>query len=120
MNVTLEGRNTYEDFILEKDILYFRIGDRGLVSFHGKNFNVKRRISTEQLQPMMSSSAFFKVNTNCFANLNKVEMIQDSRVYFEPKNLDSKSVSITKLRQSQLKEFLNHHQFERSLEDRLK
>jgi hypothetical protein len=124
MNVTLEDtfeeRNSYEDFILEIDILYFRIKERGLVSFHGKNFNVKRRMSSDQLGSMMSSSDFFKVNTDCFVNLKKVQMIQDNRVYFGPKSEDSKSVSITKLRQNQLKGFLKHDQFERSIEDTLK
>jgi hypothetical protein len=124
MNVTLEDtfeeRNSYEDFILVKDILYFRIKDRGLVSFHGKNFNVKRRMSSDQLGSMMSSSDFFKVNTDCFVNLKMVQMIQDNRVYFGPKSEDSKSVSITKLRSNQLKGFLKHEQFERSIEDTLK
>jgi hypothetical protein len=77
-------------------------------------------MSSDQLGSMMSSSDFFKVNTDCFANLKKVQMIQDNRVYFGPKNEDSKSVSITKLRQNQLKGFLNHDQFERSIEDTLK
>jgi DNA-binding LytR/AlgR family response regulator len=124
MNVTLEDtfeeRNSYENFVLEKDILYFRIKDRGLVSFHGKNFNIKRRMTSEQLSSMMSSSDFFKVNTECFVNLKKVRMIQDNRVYFGLQSEDSKSVSITKLRQNQLKGFLKHDQFEHSLDDTLK
>jgi hypothetical protein len=77
-------------------------------------------MSSDQLGSMMSSSDFFKVNTDCFANLKKVQMIQDNRVYFGPKNENSKSVSITKLRQNQLKGFLKHDQFERSIEDTLK
>ncbi|MBP1995660.1 LytTR family transcriptional regulator DNA-binding domain-containing protein [Paenibacillus eucommiae] len=120
MNVALENQNTYDEFVLEKDILYFRVGAHGLVSFHGKNFNVKRRLSTEQLDKMLSDSAFFKVNTDCYANLHKVEAVQDSRVCFDSKSPTSKSVSITKLRQGRLKGFLNHHEFERNLNDTLK
>jgi DNA-binding LytR/AlgR family response regulator len=105
MNAALETRNTNEDFdfVLEKDILYFRTGHHGLVSFHGKNFNVKRRLSTEQLHQIIADGIFLQVNTDCFANLNKINSIKDKRIYFEINNPDSKTIPISRLRLYRLK-----------------
>ncbi|OCT15019.1 hypothetical protein A8709_12935 [Paenibacillus pectinilyticus] len=112
MNVALEVYNTYEDFILEKDIMYFRIGEHGLVSFHGKNYHVKKRLNTEQIQNMTSDSVFFKVNTDCYVNTKKIQHIQDGKVYFEARISDSKFTTITKLRQHRLKEIVQQRKTE--------
>lgn len=106
MSVALEVKNTYEDFILEKDIMYFRVGEHGLVSFHGKNYHIKKRMNTEQIQDMTSDNSFFKVNTDCYVNTRKIQHIQDGKVFFEVRGSESKFTSITKLRQHRLKELV--------------
>jgi DNA-binding LytR/AlgR family response regulator len=106
MNLTLETRNVYEDFALEKDILYYRMGNYGLVSFHGRNFNVRRRLTQEQLQKMVTEGTFFKVNNDCFVNLTKIKTIKDSRVYFESYSDEAKFVTISKHTHYRLKELL--------------
>lgn len=112
MNVALEARNTYEDFALEKDIMYFRVGEHGLVSFHGKNYHIKKRMTTEQIQEITTNSSFFKVNTDCYVNTRKILQIQDGKVFFEIKGSDPKFASITKLRQFRLKEIVQQHKTE--------
>jgi hypothetical protein len=112
MNVALENRSVYDNFVLEKDILYFRVGDHGMVSFHGKNFNVKKRMPTEQFTKLIADASFFKVNTDCYVNIKKVETIHEGKVCFHSQSSDSKHVMITKLRQSRLKEFLNQRKQE--------
>lgn len=107
MNVALENRNIYEDFVMEKDILYFRVGDQGLVSFHGKNFNLKKRVSTEQMSKLVDDGVFFKANTDCYVNLKKVEGVKDNKVIFNQIDVDSKHVLITKLREIRLKGLLS-------------
>ncbi|MNI71225.1 hypothetical protein D3C73_1270860 [compost metagenome] len=106
MNVALETRNIYDDFSIQQDILYFRVGDHGLVSFHGRNFNVKKRLSTDQMNQYMADSSFFKANTDCYVNLGKVESIQDGKVCFDLHDSNSKHVALTKLRESRLRELL--------------
>jgi DNA-binding LytR/AlgR family response regulator len=108
MNAALEQRNMVEDFILEKDILYYRTGQHHLVSFHGKNFNVRRRLSTEQLQKMIAEGTFYKVNNDCYVNIGKVKTIQDNRVYFESLSSDAKFVPIDRLKNHRLKELIDH------------
>ncbi|UJF31885.1 hypothetical protein [Paenibacillus hexagrammi] len=106
MNVALNVRNTYEDFVLEKDIMFFRVGEHGLVSFHGKNYNIKKRMSSEEVSGLTENPKFFKVNTDCYANIAKISGIQDGKVYFEMKSGETKYTAITKLRQFRLKELL--------------
>jgi hypothetical protein len=112
MTVALETRNSYENFVLEKDIMYFRVGEHGLVSFHGKNFHIKKRMSTEQIIEITTGGAFFKVNTDCYVNTHKIVQIQDGKVFFEVKGADSKYTSVTKLRQYRLKEIVQQHKAE--------
>ena len=107
MNAALENRNVVEDFVLEKDILYYRIGSHGLVSFHGKNFNVRRRLSREQLQKIIAEGIFYKVNTDCYVNILKIETIKDSRVYFDSHNPDAKCVPVSR-HKNRLKELMEH------------
>src|ERR1700730_11788304 len=109
MNVALETRNLYEDFVLEKDILYYRTGHRGLVSFHGKSFNVRRRLSAEQLQKILSDGPFYKVNIDCYVNIMKIQAIKDSHVYFESYDPDDvKCVPVSRHKHFRLKELLDH------------
>ncbi|NEW04611.1 hypothetical protein GK047_01050 [Paenibacillus sp. SYP-B3998] len=117
MNVALDFKNTYEDFILQKDIMYFRVGERGLVSFHGKNYHVKKRMSSEQILEITSDIVFFKANTDCYVNTRKIIHIQDGKVYFETKGSESKHTTITKLRQHRLKEIWQQHRTEAALEE---
>ncbi|MDD9269749.1 LytTR family transcriptional regulator DNA-binding domain-containing protein [Paenibacillus sp. GCM10023248] len=114
MTVALETRNSYEDFVLEKDIMYFRVGEHGLVSFHGKNFHIKKRMTTEEITEITTGGTFFKVNTDCYVNTKKIVQIQDGKVFFELKGADSKFTSITKLRQYRLKEIVQQHKAEAS------
>ncbi len=106
MSLATESMNTYEEFQLEKDILFFRVGQHGLVSFHGRNFNIKKRISSDELIRMIEQPVFFKVNTDCYANLRKIEAVSDGQVYFSATDRIVKHVPITKLRQHNLQHIL--------------
>ncbi|SDN53055.1 transcriptional regulator, LytTR family [Paenibacillus sp. yr247] len=117
MNVALEVRNSYENFILVKDIMYFRVGEHGLVSFHGKNYHIKKRMSIEQIHEITTDSSFFKVNTDCYVNTRKIKQIKDGKVFFEIKGAESKFASITKLRQYRLKEIVQQHKTEVAAEE---
>ncbi|MBD0381828.1 LytTR family transcriptional regulator DNA-binding domain-containing protein [Paenibacillus sedimenti] len=116
MNVALDVTNTYEEFVLQKDIMYFRVGDHGLVSFHGKNYHIKKRLSTEQIAEITSDASFFKANTDCYVNTKKILQIQDGKVFFELKGADSKFTTITKLRQHRLKEIWQQNRSHQSEE----
>lgn len=108
MQIALEQQRAYEEFVLERDILYFRVGDHGLVSFHGRNFNWRKRLSSDELQSMTALPTFFQANTDCFVNTAKVAQVKEGFVFFDTAgDTDRKTVMITKLRQNRLKDILN-------------
>jgi hypothetical protein len=106
MQSALDKERAFEEFVLERDILYFRIGDHGLVSFHGRNFNWRKRYSSDELQRMLSNQTFFQVNTDCYVNTGKISAVKEGSVLFDTGDSEGKSVMITKLRQGRLKDIL--------------
>lgn len=93
-----ENRNVYENFEVEKDIYYFKVGKTGLVSFHGRNYNIKKNITTEQLKSYISSGRFIKVNGNCFVNKEKVLSFTDGLICFDHSASEAKQVQVSKWR----------------------
>lgn len=108
MQVALEQMRSFDEFVLERDILYYRVGEHGLVSFHGRNFNWRKRFSSDELQSMTANPTFFQVNTDCFVNMGKVAYVKEGFVHFETEGeSERKTVTVTKLRQNRLKDILS-------------
>lgn len=99
MNVALSERNVYEDFDLKSDILYFKIGFQELVSFHGRNYNIKKRMTTEQIQQLTNDRSFYQVSSNCYINIDKIKSIASGTIYFGPELTDSKQLPVNRRKQ---------------------
>ncbi|TJY44618.1 hypothetical protein E5161_03685 [Cohnella pontilimi] len=82
MNVALQDRNVYEDFDPRTDTLYFKVGSHDLVSFHGKNYNIKRRLSPEERKRLTSDTAFFRLEANCYVNAGKITHMEEDALCF--------------------------------------
>ena len=37
-----EFKDMYEDFEPNRDTYFFKVGNGGLISFHGRNYNIRR------------------------------------------------------------------------------
>lgn len=99
MNEVLSERNVYEDFELESDVLYFKLGMQGLVSFHGRNYNIKKRMTAEQIDQLTHQSSFYPVNSNCYINIGKIKTIEGGTIHFDSEIADSKQVSVNRRKQ---------------------
>lgn len=99
VNKALSERNVYEDFDLESDILYFKTGIQGLVSFHGRNYNIKKRMTAEQIQQLTSDHGFYPVSSNCYINIGKIKTISDGTIYFGTDVSESKQVTVNRRKQ---------------------
>lgn len=106
MSSLLEARNVYEDFEVETDILFFKVGDHDLVIFHGRNYNIKKRMTAEQLNRLVSNSNFYHVYGNCYVNLNKISSIEDDCIYFGEMGLYAKSVRVPRRKQEGIRHLL--------------
>ncbi|MCQ6558491.1 hypothetical protein [Paenibacillus mendelii] len=107
MNVAPDNRNVYETMEIEKDILYFKIGKLGLVSFHGRNYNIKKKLSKEQLYHYIAGGQFAKVSSNCYVNVSKIISVKEGLVRFDCGRPETKYVHVSKWRQSHVKHLLS-------------
>ncbi|MBP3967053.1 MULTISPECIES: hypothetical protein [Paenibacillus] len=101
-----DARNIYENFEVEKDIYYFKVGRLGLASFHGRNYNIKKRITTEQLNSYITSGRFIKVSANCYVNAEKVLSLTDGTISFDRSTSEAKQVHVSKWRAQSIKNVL--------------
>ncbi|KAA9004082.1 hypothetical protein F4V43_11800 [Paenibacillus spiritus] len=106
-SILLEARNVYEDFEVETDILFFKVGDHDQVIFHGRNYNIRKRMTAEQLSRLLSNPSYFYVQSGCYINLNKISTIEDDCVYFGEKGWYAKRVRIPRRKKEQILHLLN-------------
>ncbi|MDQ6421203.1 LytTR family transcriptional regulator DNA-binding domain-containing protein [Paenibacillus sp. LHD-117] len=99
MSVALNERNVYENFDQESDVLYFKLGSQGLVSFHGRNYNRKKRMTAEELRSLTNEKNYFQISSDCFINLSKIRSISDGTVYFGSQNSDAKQLHVNRRKQ---------------------
>lgn len=99
MNLALSERNVYEDFDLESDVLYFKVGIQGLVSFHGRNYNIKKRMTAELITQLIGKSSFYQISSNCYINLGKIKSISGGTIYFGTDCSESKQLTVNRRKQ---------------------
>ena len=103
MSVAME-RDLYEQFEPKEDSLYFRIGEQGVICFHGNNCHIRKRISGEQRTDLMTDSAFVRVSSDCYVNVKRISMIESDCLYFGEKSYGEKRMPISRrIRQELLK-----------------
>lgn len=105
MGIAAENKNVYEDFEIEQDILFFKVGARaqGLVSFHGSNYNIKKRMTSEQLSTLFAHTNFVKIKSDCFVNIGKITAIEDDNVYFGENFNEDKRIHVSRWKQNRIK-----------------
>lgn len=83
MNAALQQKNVYEDFDPKADTLFFKVGTHGLISFHGRNYNIKKRMSADERNQLIAdTSTFFRVSSDCYVNLRNISSMGDANIFF--------------------------------------
>lgn len=108
MSVALEVRNPYEQLEIEQDVLFFKLGAPGLVCFHGRNYNMKRRMTAEQIGRLTADPTFYRIGADCYVNVKKISSIEHDRLYFGDKGPDSKVLPAPKRHQMAIRSMLAH------------
>ncbi len=108
MNVALQERNVYEDFDLEKDVLFFKIGTHGLVSFHGRNYNRKKRLSAQEIQELTGRKGYFQISSSCYINIGKIKSIASGTIYFGSASSEGKQLTVNKRQQVVIEQLVTH------------
>lgn len=107
MNVAKVKKDMYEEFEPKKDSLFFRVGEQGSISFHGRNYNIKKRISTIEKNNLISDEAFLRIASNCYVNVEKVTRIMDDCLYFGENTNSTKTLPVTKRQQEIIKKSIS-------------
>jgi len=102
----LNERRYFTDFELEKEILFFKMGSDGLVSFHGHKFNRKLQLSNAELTDLLQREVFYPISSNCYINLHKIKAVVSGMVYFGGEYSDSKMIPINKRTEMKLKQLI--------------
>lgn len=103
----LKERNVYEDFDVETDILFFKVGATGLVSFHGSHYNIKKRLSAEEIRRLIESGTFEPAGSDCYVNIGKVSAIEQGMVYFGGRGPEHKRLPVSRWRMHSLRNRLS-------------
>jgi|GEM_PF-476738 len=99
MNIAMPVRNVYEDFDLQTDILFFKLGNQGLVSFHGKNYNRKKRMSAAEVEQLVHQKGFYRISSNCYINIAQIKSITSGTISFGSDCAESKQVNVNRRKQ---------------------
>ncbi|GFN32118.1 hypothetical protein [Paenibacillus xylaniclasticus] len=95
MRVADPTHNLY-DFEVERDILFFKINRKGLVSFHGVNYNLKKPMTREQLAALTKDGTFAAVASDCYVNLKKVLSMNEDGVFLGADLTETKKLPLSK------------------------
>lgn len=106
MHAVPAERNPYEELIVEQDVLFFKVGGPDLVCFHGRNFNLKRRLDPDRAALLRANPAFFKVGSDTYVNLKKISEIEDDRLYFGEKGPEAKTLPVSRRQQQAIRALL--------------
>lgn len=105
MTVALQQKNVYEDFDPKTDTLFFKVGTHGLISFHGRNYNIKKRMSAEERNQLIADTrTFFKVSSDCYVNIRNISSMGDAYIFFGD---SSKRVSCSGRKIQMIREMLS-------------
>lgn len=101
------NRDMYEDFEPSKDSFFFKIGSGGLVSFHGRNYNIRKKLSAEQKQNLIRNAAFVRISSNCYVNVDKISSLEKDHIRFVEQVCTSKLISVPIWKKSTLQQRLS-------------
>lgn len=105
MNGALQDKNVYEDFKPSEDTLFFKV-DRmhDLVSFHGRNYNIKKRLSADERKRLIADGEFFRLGLSCYVNAGKISGMESDAICFGDTN---KRIPCSKRQQQLIRSMLS-------------
>jgi len=106
LSVALNERTMYDDFDLEKEILYFNVGTEGLVSLHAHNYNRKVQLSPSELKALLSREGYYALSSSCYINLSRIKTIISGVIYFDSRHNEPKMLAVGKRTEQKLKQLI--------------
>ncbi|AWB44214.1 hypothetical protein DCC85_08305 [Paenibacillus sp. CAA11] len=106
MNVVMAEKDVFEGFEPVKDAFFFRTGSHGLVSFYGRNYTKKKRMSVEELNSLVTHPSFVRVSLQCYVNTSKIAATENHLIYFRDKISYPLTLSVSRRQEQKVKKLL--------------
>jgi hypothetical protein len=107
MIASADNKDIYEDFEPSKDTFFFKVGSGGLISFHGKNYNITKKLSADQKHSLIQDAAFVRISSNCYVNVDKISSLEKDHIRFVEHVSGSKIISVPIWKKSTLQQRLS-------------
>jgi hypothetical protein len=108
MNVAVADRDVFENFEPATDAFFFKLGSNGLVSFHGRNYTIKKKLSAEEQSMLIMQPQFVRVGHQCYANKDKITALENQMLWFDDKESYPKTLSVAPWLQWYVKKQLSY------------
>lgn len=105
MNLAEARKDMYEQFEPKQDALFFKVGRPGMISFHGKNYNIKKRMTPDESNKLIKDVTFVKIATDVYVNVGKVTSIKNDCLCFDGNG--DKQVPVSKQNLQVIKKLLS-------------
>ncbi|MBP2001213.1 DNA-binding LytR/AlgR family response regulator [Paenibacillus shirakamiensis] len=103
----LRPRNVYEDLDPGADAYFFKVGDQGVVIFHGRNYNLKKRLTDEEQRTLLHHPSFFRITCHLFVNVDKITEIDHNTLHFRDAIHGVKSIEVPRKMAEQLRRLIH-------------
>lgn len=107
LSVALNERTMYNEFDLENEILYFKIGSEGWVSLHAHHYSRKVQLSPAELKALTKREGYYPLSSNCYINLSRIKAIITGVIYFEGERNGPKMLAVGRRAEQKLKQLLS-------------
>ncbi|MBB6671405.1 LytTR family transcriptional regulator DNA-binding domain-containing protein [Cohnella nanjingensis] len=97
----------YDSFEPRSDAYFFRVGAHGLVCFHGRNYNIKKRMSADETTLLTQDAAFVRISSDCYVNVSSVlEIAEDCICFGEGPGLNNR-LPVSRRKQQLIRQAMN-------------
>lgn len=98
----------YHDFDPVTDAFFFKTGMQEQVIFHGRNYIIKKRMSSAELASLKSQPNFVRAASNLYVNVNKITNIDGNTLHFRDEFAYPRTITVSRRILEQIKRRLPH------------
>ncbi|GAB6990729.1 LytTR family transcriptional regulator DNA-binding domain-containing protein [Paenibacillus pini] len=96
MNQSNQVMNEYQNFDPVNDAFFFKVGTQGQIIFHGRNYIIKKRLSTAEQTNLLSQPNFVRAASNLYVNVSRIRGIEGNVLHFRDEFAYPRTISVSK------------------------
>ncbi|BFH61362.1 MULTISPECIES: LytTR family transcriptional regulator DNA-binding domain-containing protein [Paenibacillus] len=93
----------YQSFDPVTDAFFFKTGSHEQVIFHGRNYIIKKRLSSAELASLKAQPNFVRAALNLFVNVNRITNIDGNTLHFRDEFAYPRTITVSRRTLEQIK-----------------